>query len=102
MKMQAEIIVVGMKASKGQLDNGQKFDSTKVFCLTDLDSRGDKKAKGQAVAEYNIGDSAEFDKYEHNTFPFKAVATMEIITNGKSQQVVVTELKPVAVAPVKG
>ena len=101
MKMQAEIIVVGMKANKGQMESGQKFDSTKVFCLTDLDARGEKKAKGQAVAEYNIGLSDEFEKYEHLPFPFKAIATMEVVTSGKTQQVVVTELKPVTATPGK-
>lgn len=98
MKMQVEISVIGMKANKGQLENGQKYDSTKVYALTDLDSRGDKKAKGQAVAEYPFGLSDEFDKFEHLPFPFKALAVMEVVTSGKMQQVVITELKPVALA----
>jgi hypothetical protein len=95
MKMQTEITVVGMKANKGQLDNGTAYDSTKVFCLTDLDDRRGK-AKGQAVAEYNIGTSEEYDKFAHLSFPFKALAEVEVVTTGKGQQVIVTGLKPVS------
>ncbi|MEK6668182.1 MAG: hypothetical protein AABZ19_05090 [Pseudomonadota bacterium] len=101
MKMQSEVTVIGMKASKGQMESGQKFDSTKAFCLTDLDGRGDKKAKGQAGVEYNIGLSDEYEKYAHLTFPFKALATMEIITSGTMQKVVISELKPVTATPGK-
>lgn len=93
MKMQTKITVVGMKASKGQMDNGTNFDSTKIFCLTDLDDRRGK-AKGQAVAEYNIGLSDEYDKYSHLSFPFDAMADVEVVTSGKQQQLVVTGLKP--------
>lgn len=94
MKMQTEITVVGMKSSKGQLDNGQAYDSTKVFALTDLDSRKGN-AKGQGVAEYNIGDSTEFDKFKHLPFPFKALADVELVVSGQSQKLIVTGLKPI-------
>jgi hypothetical protein len=97
MKFQSEITVVGMKSSKGKLDNGQEYDSTKVYCLTDLDNRKGN-AKGQAVAEYNIGESTEFEKYKHLPFPFKAVADMEVVMSGTSQRFVVTGLKPVSQA----
>lgn len=94
MKMQTKISVVGMKASKGQLDNGNPYDSTKIFCLVDMDDRRGK-AKGQGIAEYNIGLSDEYEKYEHLSFPFDAMADVEIVTNGKAQQVIVTGLKPI-------
>lgn len=97
MKMQTQMTVVGMKSSKGTMDNGQSYDSTKVFCLTDLDSRKGN-AKGQAVAEYNIGDSTEFDKFKHLTFPFTAAADVEVVVSGSTQKMVVTGLKPVAMA----
>lgn len=97
MKMQTEITVVGMKANKGQLDNGQTYDSTKVFALTDLDARKGN-ALGQGVAEYTIGDSQEFLKYKHLGFPFKAVADMEVVVSGQSTKLIVTGLKPVAKA----
>lgn len=99
MKMQTEITVVGMKASKGQLENGTPYDSTKIFCLTDLDDRRGK-AKGQAVAEYNIGTSDEYEKFAHLPFPFKAKADVEVVTSGKTQQLVVTGIQPMAAPKV--
>jgi len=95
MRFQLQLTVVGMKANKGQMDNGQAFDSTKVFALTDMDgSKGN--AWGQATAEYNIGTSEEAGKYKHLPFPFVAMADCEIVTNGKTQKTVIHALKPVA------
>jgi hypothetical protein len=99
MKMQVTITVVGMKASKGSMDNGQAYDSTKAYCLVDLDARKGN-AKGQAVAEYNIGLSDEYRKYEHLAFPFKATADMEIISSGNQTRVAVGNIVPV-VSPAK-
>jgi hypothetical protein len=93
MKFQTEITVVGMKASKGEFE-GKGYDSTKLYALVDMDaSKG--TAKGQATAEYTFGDSTEFEKFKHLPFPFKAVADVEIVTNGKTQKTVVASLKPV-------
>lgn len=95
MKFQSEMTIVGMKANKGTLDNGQAYDSTKVFALTDLDlSKGN--AVGQATAEYNIGTSDELAKFKHLPFPFRAVAECEVVTNGKTQKTVVHAIKPIA------
>jgi len=100
MSMEMKVTVVGMKASKGQMDNGTKFDSTKAFLLTPLDDRKGT-AKGQGVAEHNIGDSTEYDKYKHLPFPFDAVASMDVIVSGANTKVIVTGLKPVSVSPAK-
>lgn len=94
MIFETEVKVLGMKASKGEMDNGMKFDSTKVYVETSLDdSKGN--AKGFAVAEYNMGESPEFEKYKHLTFPFSAKAKMELVTNGKTQKTVMRSLVPV-------
>lgn len=94
MKFQLQMTIVGMKANKGSMDNGQTFDSTKVYALTDMDgSKGN--AVGQATAEYGIGTSEELNKYKHLPFPFVAVADCEIVTNGKTQKTVIHALKPV-------
>ncbi len=67
MKFQTELKVLGMKSSKGKMDNGMEFDSTKVYVETPLDdSKGN--AKGCSVAEYNLGLSDEFNKYKHLPF----------------------------------
>ena len=93
MKFQTQVTVIGIKRSKGQLDNGQTFDSTKVYALTELDeSKGD--AKGQFGGEYAMGTSEEYAKYSHLPFPFVAIADMEIIGNGKSSKTVINALKP--------
>lgn len=99
MRFQTEIHVVGMKASKGQLENGTAYDSTKVYALADLDaSRGN--ARGMAVAEYSYGDSQNFEAFRHAEFPAVCVATVEMVTNGRTQKTVIIDLKPSKV--VKG
>ncbi|KVD29390.1 hypothetical protein WI84_01770 [Burkholderia ubonensis] len=95
MRFKSDVKVLGMKSSKGQMDNGTTFDSTKVYTETALDdSKG--TAKGFAVAEFTLGTSAEFDKYKHLPFPFDATAELEIVTNGKTQKTVMHSLAPTA------
>lgn len=85
--------ILGMKASKGTMDNGTAFDSTKVYVETRLDeSKGTQK--GFAVAEYNFGLSDEFDKFKHLPFPLMAEVEFEQITNGKTVKTVVSSLVP--------
>ncbi|MFT7724592.1 MAG: hypothetical protein QM788_17480 [Roseateles sp.] len=95
MKFQSQIKVVGMKASKGQMDNGVSFDSTKVYALVDMDS-SKGNAFGQCSAEFTLGLSDEIKKFEKMPFPFDAIAEMEIVTNGKTSKTVMHGLKPVA------
>lgn len=95
MKFTQKINVVGMKSSKGNLENGTAYDSTKVYALVDLDaSKG--TAKGMASSEFTLGNSEEFLKFKHLPFPFEAEAEMEIVTNGKTQKTVMHSLLPVA------
>lgn len=101
MKFQARITVYGMKSSKGTMDTGQAYDSTKLYTLVDMDDRKGR-AKGKATAEYNIGDAAEFDKFKHLPFPFEADAEFEIVTTGSQQRTIVSSIKPVSVTPSKG
>ncbi len=97
MKYQTEVKVLGMKSSKGKMDNGVEFDSTKVFIETPLDdSRGN--AKGFSVAEYSLGTADEFNKYKHLPFPFMGQAQIEIVVSGKNQKMVMTELRPLEIA----
>src|SRR2546429_4808597 len=71
MRFNQTIQVVGMKASKGTLENGTAYDSTKVYALIDLDtSKGN--AKGASATEFNLGTAAEFEAYKHLPFPFVA------------------------------
>lgn len=96
-----KIKVLGMKASKGSMENGTTYDSTKVYVETRLDeTKGTQK--GYAVAEYNFGLSAEFDKFKHNTFPLMAEVEMEQITNGKTVKTVIVSMQPVSQVQQKG
>lgn len=95
MKFTQKINVVGMKSSKGTLENGTGYDSTKVYALVDLDaSKG--TAKGMASSEFTLGSSEEFQAFKHLPFPFEAEADMEIVTNGKTQKTVMHALRPLA------
>lgn len=92
--------VLGMKASKGSMEDGTAYDSTKVYVETRLDeSKGTQK--GFAVAEYNFGLSSEFDKFKHNSFPLMAEVEMEQITNGKTVKTVIVSMQPVSQAQAK-
>lgn len=99
MKFTSTVKVTGMKFSKGMMENGQSFDSTKVFVETDLDSSKDT-AFGTATAEYGLGKADEYQKYKHlaGAGPFMAVADMEIVTNGKTQKTVIHSLRPIDAA----
>lgn len=95
MKFQTQIEVVGMKSAKGTLDNGMTYDSSTIYALVDLDgSKG--TAKGKAVAEYRFGLSDEFEKFKHLDFPIICDATVEIVTNGRTQRTQVVDLKPLS------
>jgi len=93
MQFTSNVKVTGMKFNKGNLDNGQSYDSTKVYVETSLDeSKGN--AKGFASSEYTFGTSKEFNSFAALDFPFAAVATFEQVTNGKTQKTVLISLKP--------
>lgn len=94
MKFNSRITVQGIKGSKGTLESGQAYDSTKIYVQTSLDdSKG--MGKGFATAEYNFGNSDEYQKYKHLPFPIDCDAEMEIVTNGKTQKTIIVSLKPI-------
>ncbi|WP_426342805.1 hypothetical protein ACN9MZ_14590 [Pseudoduganella sp. S-14] len=95
MKFSSTVKVMGMKYSKGKMDNGTEFDSTKVYVETELDT-SKETAMGTACAEYGLGKADEYQKYKHlaSSLPFMAIAEMEIVTNGKTQKTVIHSLKP--------
>lgn len=97
MRFQAEVVVQGIKRSKGEMD-GVKYDSTKFYIDTDLDDRTGN-AKGKATTEYGMGTSDEYAMYEKLPMPFKAMGTFSQVTTGKVTKIVLEELKPIAAAP---
>ncbi len=100
MKFKATITVHGMKASKGTLDNGQSFDSTKIYALADMDDRNGNMW-GRAAVEYTIGKAEEAEKYKHLPFPFDAEAEFEIVSTGSTQRTIISALVPVNAKPAK-
>lgn len=97
MRFNQMIQVVGMKASKGTLENGTGYDSTKVYALIGLDdSKG--TAKGMSTTEFNFGTAAEFEAFKHLPFPFTAEVEMEMVSNGKTMKTVMHKLTPKTVA----
>lgn len=102
MKSTFRVTVTGVKRSKGQLESGQPYDSTKVYVATDLDDSKNNGA-GSATVEYTWGTSENFEKVVHLFKAGKPVefdADLEIVTNGKTQRTQVVDLRPVAI--VKG
>lgn len=96
MQFQAKVRVMGAKCFKDVID-GQSFDSTTLFVEMGLDeSKG--HAKGFASQSMQWGDSSEFAKIKHLTFPFDAEVTIELVTSGKQQKQRVVALKPLSLA----
>lgn len=96
MKFTNRVQVLGMKASKGVIEeSGQAYDSTKVYVLADLDIRSGN-AKGQACTEYSLGVAEDFQKFKHLSFPFDADAEFEIVTSGKASKTLLLAVMPVA------
>lgn len=94
MQFTQTIHVVGMKASKGTLENGTAFDSTKVYALVALDdSKGN--AKGMSATEFTLGTSAEFEPFKSFGFPFTAEAELEMVSNGRTMKTIMKKLTPV-------
>ncbi len=92
-----KVIVTGMKGSKGMMENGSTYDSTKVFVQTRLDdSKGN--AKGFATVEYNFGAAAEYDKFKHLPFPFNAEIETETITSGRAMKTIIVSMQPLEIA----
>jgi hypothetical protein len=75
-------------------EQGQRFQSTRIFISTSLDtSKGDQF--GQAAAEYIWGDAANFDKLPKVKDGFDADVTFENVFNGKIQKMIIVDVKPV-------
>ena len=101
MKFTSRVTVSGIKGSKGKLESGQEYDSTKIYVQTDLDdSKG--MGKGFATVEYGFGTSEEYHKYKHLSFPIVCDADLEIVTNGKTQKTQIVSLRPLEITKTKG
>lgn len=104
MKFTNRVTVTGMKASKGAMENGTAYDSTKVYVSTELDSSKDQGA-GSATAEYNFNKSDEFPKYKHLFIEGRSIQAdvdFEQVTNGKTTKMIVHAVRPILAVPAAG
>ena len=75
-------------------EDGKRFQSTRLYISTSLDSsKGDQF--GQATAEYIWGEAANYDRIPHHKDGFEADVTFENVFNGKTQKMIVLDVKPV-------
>lgn len=96
MQFTQEVIVCGIKASKGTFE-GRSFDSTTFHVEADLKANSAGKSLGRVTTPMKFGDSSEIEKWEHlaKNFPLKAQASFEIQSNGKGESnLVLVGIKP--------
>jgi len=97
MRFTTKTTILGMKANKGVLDNGTKYDSTKVYIQTSLDESKENYA-GYTAAEMSFGTSENFSGFKHLTYPFVADVTIESVSSGKQMRNVILAVKPLEIA----
>lgn len=103
MRFSNEVIVHGIKASKGVMETagGQRpYDSTTFHCEVDIAESSSGPSIGKATRPFKCGDSTEFEKWAHlgNSLPVKAQAVFEMATSGDGTKMVMVEIKPVELA----
>lgn len=99
MQMQSVTTVRAMYPSKGVLDNGRPYDSTKVHIDTTL--KDEKEGFGIPSPQYNWGTSQKYydfiSKYPQifkENKEFEATIIFEVQTTGKSGNFVVVDIIP--------
>ncbi|OQS44022.1 hypothetical protein B0T49_21765 [Chromobacterium violaceum] len=99
MQFQAQLKIIGAKRFRDTVD-GTLYDNTKLFVEVSLnDNNGN--AVGSASSEMQWGTSENFAKISALQFPFMAQCQMEMVTNGKTNKTVITDLRPITAAAQK-
>ena len=88
--------VLGAKSSKGTFE-GKPYDSTTIFYQSDL-QEGENFA-GQVGVSIKWGTSLNFQKVKDLVFPFNADVSMEQVSNGSSQTLILKDLVPEKASP---
>lgn len=98
MQFNQEIIVHGIKESKGSIE-GRTYDSTVFHVEADLKANASGRAVGKSTTPMNCGTSEEFAKWMHleKHFPIRAIGSFEIQSNGKGE----TSLQLLAIRPIE-
>lgn len=96
MLFKSTITVLGAKSSKGTFE-GKAYDSTTIFYQSDL-QEGENFA-GQVGVSIKWGTSLNFQKVKDLVFPFNADVSMEQVSNGSSQTLILKDLVPEKLSP---
>ncbi|MFT4241447.1 MAG: hypothetical protein QM569_04100 [Acidovorax sp.] len=100
MRFNSEVIVHGIKASKGVMETAEgsrPYDSTTFHCEVDIAESSSGPSIGKATRPFKCGNATEFDKWAHlgNSLPIKAMAVFEMATSGEGTKMVMVEIKPI-------
>lgn len=99
MQFKSDVVVTAYKASKGEM-NGKPYDSTKVYIETGL--KAGERSKGIIATEYTWGLSSNYEVIEKFDPPFKAVAVMQQVSNGRDVKTILVDLIPEKLPVVQG
>lgn len=97
--MNQTAILLGAKLSKGVLENGTAYDSTKIYVQTQMQQTPD--AVGFAVSEFNWGTSDNFAKIKDLSFPVEVSLSIDFVTNGKTSKMIVTDVQPIKTTKIQ-
>ena len=95
MQFKTQSIVKAMKPSKGVMENGRSYDSTKVYIETEFSS--DAEGWGNPSIQYNWGTSDNYHDFMRTygiTKEFTGEVTWENQTTGNNSKLVVIDVKP--------
>ncbi|MBS0497310.1 MAG: hypothetical protein JSR51_06665 [Proteobacteria bacterium] len=97
MQFKSEVIIHGVKESKGSID-GRDFSSTTFHCEVDIAENSAGRSIGRATRPFKLGDAKEFDKWAHlgGSLPLKAIATFEMAAAAQDgTKMVLVDIRPV-------
>lgn len=102
MKFQSEVIVHGVKESKGTIE-GRDFSSTTFHCEVDISENSAGRSIGRATRPFKLGDAKEFEKWAHlgSALPMKAIATFEMAAAAQDgTKMVLVDIRPLEIKKV--
>lgn len=97
MQFKSEVIVHGVKESKGSFE-GRDFSSTTFHCEVDLSENSAGRSIGRATRPFKLLDAGEFEKWAHlgESLPLKAIATFEMAAAAQDgTKMVLVDIRPV-------
>lgn len=100
MRFNAQAVLTGIKSSKGQIENGPKFDSTTFHLQVDLAESTMGETIGRVTRPFKCGDSTEITKWApyKKAWPVAGVpvdCVFEMAAGAQdSSKLILVEIKP--------